>query len=140
MLRKTIEYTDYNGVDRKETYHFNYSKAEITEMELSTAGGLSEMIKKVVEAQDGPTIMKLFKDLILGSYGITSPDGKQFIKSEELSKQFSQTEAYSNLFMELVTDADAASEFVNGIVPKNAAEAAKNAEKNADIPVLPPAA
>lgn len=140
MLMKTIEYVDYNGVARKETHHFNYSEAEITEMELSTAGGLSEMIKKVIEAQDGPSIMKLFKDIILGSYGIKSADGKQFIKSEELSKQFSQTEAYSKLFMELVTDADAAAAFVNGIVPKNAAEAAKNAAKDAEIPVLPPAA
>ena len=136
MLAKTIKYTDYNGVERKETYYFNYSKAEIAEMELSTAGGLSEMIKKITEAQDGPSIMKLFKDIILGSYGVKSPDGKQFIKSDELSKQFSQTEAYSELFMELVTNADAAAEFVNGIVPKNAAKAANNAE----TPVLPPVA
>ena len=136
MLAKTIKYTDYNGVERKETHQFNYNKAEIAEMELSTAGGLSEMIKKITEAQDGPSIMKLFKDIILGSYGVKSPDGKQFIKSDELSKQFSQTEAYAELFMELVTNADAAAEFVNGIVPKNAAKAANNAE----TPVLPPVA
>ena len=136
MLAKTIKYTDYNGVERKETHYLNYNKAEIAEMELSTAGGLSEMIKKITEAQDGPSIMKLFKDIILGSYGVKSPDGKQFIKSDELSKQFSQTEAYSELFMELVTNADAAAEFVNGIVPKNAAKAANNAE----TPVLPPVA
>lgn len=133
---ENIKYTDYNGVERKETHYFNYNKAEIAEMELSTAGGLSEMIKKITEAQDGPSIMKLFKDIILGSYGVKSPDGKQFIKSDELSKQFSQTEAYSELFMELVTNADAAAEFVNGIVPKNAAKAANNAE----TPVLPPVA
>ena len=114
-LSKTIKYTDYNGVERKETHYFNYNKAEIAEMELSTAGGLSEMIKKITEAQDGPSIMKLFKDIILGSYGVKSPDGKQFIKSDELSKQFSQTEAYSELFMELVTNADAAAEFVSGL-------------------------
>ena len=71
MLAKTIKYTDYNGVERKETHYFNYSKAEIAEMELSTAGGLSEMIKKITEAQDGPSIMKLFKDIILGSYGVS---------------------------------------------------------------------
>ena len=136
MLAKTIKYTDYNGVERKEPHYFNYNKAEIAGMELSTAGGLSEMIKKITEAQDGPSIMKLFKDIILGSYGVKSPDGKQFIKSDELSKQFSQTEAYSELFMELVTNADAAAEFVNGIVPKNAAKAANNAE----TPVLPPVA
>ena len=88
MLAKTIKYTDYNGVERKETHYFNYNKAEIAEMELSTAGGLSEMIKKITEAQDGPSIMKLFKDIILGSYGVKSPDGKQFIKSDELSNSF----------------------------------------------------
>ena len=136
MLKKTIEYTDYNGAARKEDHYFNYNEAEITEMELSTVGGLSEMIKSVIAAQDGPTIMKLFKDIILGSYGIKSPDGKQFIKSDEISKGFEQTEAYSKLFMELVTDADAAAAFVNGIVPKNAADAAKNA----NMPVLPPVA
>lgn len=118
MLKKTIKYEDYNGVEREEDFYFNLSKAEIAEMELSTPGGLGEMINKVVAAQDAPSIIKVFKDLILKSYGEKSPDGKRFIKSEELSKAFSQTEAYSILFMELATDAILASEFVNGIMPK----------------------
>lgn len=121
MLKKTIAYTDYNGVERKEDFYFNLSKAEIMEMELGTAGGFAEMIQKIIDAQDGPTLIKIFKDLVLKAYGEKSADGKRFIKSEELSKEFEQTEAYSNLFMELATDANAASDFVNGIIPADIA-------------------
>lgn len=117
MLKKTITYNDYNGVERTEDFYFNLSKAEIMEMEMSTTGGLAEMINRIVAAQDAPAIIKVFKDLVLKAYGVKSADGKRFIKSEELSTEFSQTEAYSILFMELATDADKASEFVNGIVP-----------------------
>ena len=119
MLKKTIKYTDYNGNERTEDFYFNLTNAEVTEMEMSTAGGLAEMISRVVAAQDAPSIIKIFKELILKAYGEKSADGKRFIKSEEISTAFSQTEAYSILFMELATDADAAAKFVNGIVPAN---------------------
>lgn len=118
MLKKTITYTDYNGIERTENFYFNLSKAEIMEMEMSTSGGLAEMIQNIVAAQDAPAIIKIFKDLVLKAYGEKSPDGKRFIKSEEISTAFSQTEAYSIIFMELATDADAAAEFVNGIIPE----------------------
>lgn len=117
MLKKTVTYTDYNGVERTEDFYFNLTKAEITEMELSTAGGFAEMLQKVVAAQDAPSIIKVFKDLVLKAYGEKSSDGKRFVKSEEISTAFSQTEAYSQIFMELATDAKAAAAFVNGIVP-----------------------
>lgn len=117
MLKKTIKYSDYNGSERTEDFYFNLSKAEVMEMEMSTTGGLAEMIQKIVSAQDAPAIIKVFKELILKAYGEKSPDGKRFIKSEELSTAFSQTEAYSQLFMELATDAESASKFVNGVVP-----------------------
>lgn len=117
MLKKTITYTDYNGSERTEDFYFNLSKAEIMEMEMGTAGGMAGTIQKIVSAQDAPAIIKIFKDLVLKAYGEKSPDGKRFIKSEEISMAFSQTEAYSNLFMELATDADAAAKFVNGIIP-----------------------
>lgn len=122
MLKKTITYTDYNGLERKEDFYFNLSKAEIATMEMSTEGGLAEMITKVVEAKDQVAIIKIFKDLVLSSYGEKSADGKRFIKSEELSTAFSQTEAYSIIFMELATDADKAAEFVNGIIPADMAK------------------
>ena len=117
MLKKTITYNDYNGTERTEDFYFNLTKAEIMEMEMSTSGGLAEMITKIVATKDAPAIIKIFKELILKAYGEKSPDGKRFVKSEEISTAFSQTEAYSQLFMELATDADAASTFVNGIVP-----------------------
>lgn len=126
MLKKTITYTDYNGVERTEDFYFNLSKAELMEMELGTTGGFAEMIQKIVNAQDGPAIIKVFKDLILKAYGEKSADGKRFIKSDEISSAFSQTEAYSQLFMELSTDADAAANFVNGIVPGDVSKQASN--------------
>ena len=120
MLKKTITYTDYNGNERKEDFYFNLSKAEIMEMEMSTTGGFAEMIQKIVDTQDAPAIIKTFKDLVLKAYGEKSPDGKRFIKVKDgvrLCDAFAETEAYSNLFMELATDADAAAKFVNGIIP-----------------------
>lgn len=128
MLKKKVTYTDYNGVERTEDFYFNLTKAEITEMELSTAGGFAEMLQKVVAAQDGPTIIKVFKDLVLKAYGEKSADGKRFMKSDEISTAFSQTEAYSQIFMELATDSKAAADFVNAIIPADMAkEVAKKA-------------
>lgn len=126
MLKKTITYNDYNGTERTEDFYFNLSQAEVMEMEMSTTGGLAEMIKNVVAKQDAPSIIKIFKDLILKAYGEKSADGKRFVKSEELATAFSQTEAYSILFTELATDDKAAAAFVNGIVPKEISKKAAN--------------
>lgn len=123
MLKKTITYTDYNGVERTEDFFFNLTKAEIMEMEMGTEGGMSDMISRLVSAQDTPSIIKIFKNILLKAYGEKSPDGKRFIKSKELSDSFSQTEAYSILFMELATDSEAAAKFVNGIIPADVAKA-----------------
>ena len=121
MIKKTITYTDYNGNQRTESFWFNLTKAEVTRMEMSVQGGMAEMIEKIVAAKDAPAIIKIFKDLVLKAYGEKSPDGKRFIKSDEISAAFAQTEAYSELFMELATDAEAAAAFVNGITPKEPA-------------------
>ena len=118
MLKKTFTYTDYNGVERTETHYFNLSKAELVDMEATTPGSLSEKLKRIVDGADGPEIMKFFKELIFKSYGIKSDDGRRFIKSAEISEAFSQTEAYVQLYMELVTDPEAAADFANGIIPK----------------------
>ena len=131
MLKKIITYTDYNGVERTEPFYFNLSKAELMEMELGVTGGMTEMLNKIINAKDGPSLMKTFKEMIMKSYGIKSDDGKRLIKSEELSIAFTQTEAYSVLFMELITDDKAAADFVNGIIPNEiqsevAAQTAQN--------------
>lgn len=122
MLKKRIKYTDYDGNEREEDFYFNLSKAELVELELTTEGGLEQMIQKITDTRDMPKLIELFKRLILMSYGEKSENGKRFIKSKELSDAFAQTEAYSELFMELATDDKAASEFINGIVPQGLAE------------------
>ena len=116
-VKKRVTYTDYNNIERTEDLYFNLTKAEILEMEMSTSGGLAEQITKVIETQDHPTIIKIFKDLVLKSYGEESPDGRRFMKNDEIRTAFSETEAYSMVFMELATDAKAAVAFVNGIIP-----------------------
>ena len=118
MLKKTITYTDYNGVERTEDFYFNFSKAEIAEMEMGIDGGMSAMLNKIINTKDVPSLIKIFKDLVLKAYGEKSADGKRFIKSEELSTAFSQTEAYSDLYIKLATDADEAAKFFNAIIPE----------------------
>lgn len=118
MLKKTITYTDYDGNVRTEDFYFNLTKAEIMEMEMCTDGGLEKMINKIVQTSDTKRIIETFKEIILKSYGEKSLDGKRFIKNQELRDAFSQTEAYSELFMELATNEEAAAAFVNGVIPK----------------------
>lgn len=130
MYVKTIKYTDYNGKEREEEFLFHFSKAEIAEMEMSTSGGFSEMIHRIVKAQNHPEIVKVFKELILKAYGEKSPDGKRFIKSDELSTAFSQTEAYSQMFMEFTKDADAAIKFFEKVIPADESKPAAIAATN----------
>ena len=119
MITKEIAYTDYNGQERTEKYQFNFTKAELTEMELSVNGGLSAMMERIKETDDRPELMRIFKELILKAYGVKSADGKRFVKSDELRTEFSQTEAYSELYMELVTNTESAITFFNGLIPND---------------------
>lgn len=116
MLKKTITYTDYNGMERTEDFYFNLSKAELTEIEMTTEGGFAELVNRIVASVDIPEIFKLFKEIVLKSYGVKDADGKRFIKSEQIRNDFLYTEAFSVLLMELCTDAEAASNFVNGVI------------------------
>ena len=129
MLKKTIKYVDYDGEERTEDFYFNLSKAELVEMQMSETGGLEKFIRKIVAERDGKRIVEMFKSLILKSYGEKSPDGKRFVKSKELSESFSQTEAYSELFIELSTDADKAAAFVRGIIPASISKELPASEK-----------
>ena len=121
MLKKTYTYVDYNGTERTDTNWFNLTQAEMLEMELTTKNGLTNMVQEIIKSNDAKEIVRIFKDIILKSYGIKSQDGRRFIKTEELKKEFEQTEFYSKLFVELATDADAAAAFINGIVEDNIA-------------------
>ncbi len=117
MIKKTITYEDYNGVERTEDFHFNLTKAEIMEMELSTTGGFAEMITNIINAKDQPALIKIFKEFICKAYGKKSADGRRFMKSEDILAEFVETEAFSQLYMELATNAEKAAEFVNGVAP-----------------------
>lgn len=117
MLKETITYVDYNGVERKEDFYFNLRTADLYEMEMTTEGGLSEKLQKIVDAKDIPAMMMYYKELLLKSYGIKSDDGRRHIKSPEISAAFYQTEAYSIMFTKLVENSDYAANFIKGIIP-----------------------
>lgn len=127
MYKKTITYTDYNGKERTEDFYFNLTKAELMEINFGFSGGMEQSIRDIVDMQDGKKLMELFKEFILRSYGEKSPDGRRFIKSKEMAEEFSQTEAYSELFMELSSDDKAANEFLINTLPKDAVAKAEAA-------------
>lgn len=122
MLKKTIKYVDYNENEREEDFYFNLSKAELTEMEMSLNGGLSVMLKRLVQEKNGAELIRILKEIILKAYGEKSDDGKHFRKGEDLSKSFSETEAYNSLFMEIVSSPESAMEFVKGLLPSDVRE------------------
>lgn len=118
MIKKTITFTDYDGNERTEDYWFNISKAELVELENSVKGGLKKILEKAVQEKDGPKIMSIFKEIILKAYGVKSNDGRRFMKDPEITRDFIETEAYVNLFMELATDEKAGGAFMDGVLPK----------------------
>lgn len=118
MYIRTMTYTDYDGNERTETFYFNMSKAECLDMQLIAEGGLENYIQSIIDERDNAKLVKFFKDVILKSVGKKSPDGRRFIKSEEYTREFSQTEAYSDLYVELATNTEEAIKFFNNIIPK----------------------
>lgn len=118
MLKKTVTYIDFDGNERTEDFFFNLTEQEIAEMELSTEGGLVNFINKAVAAKSQVELIELFKKLILAAYGVKSADGRRFVKNDAVREDFMSIQAFSDIYMELVQDADKASAFFNGIVPK----------------------
>lgn len=137
MLKKTITYTDYNGVERTEDHYFNISRSELAIMNYSEAGGLPDRLRSILNAKDSKAILNVVLSLVEMSYGVKSQDGRRFIKSKEAFEEFKQTEAYSNFILELLTSNDAATEFVKGILPNDlSAEIDKELAKNNGVPRL----
>lgn len=139
MLKKTITFEDFLGNKRTEDFFFHLTEEEIATMELSELGGMNKMIDRVISEQDNRKIIEIFKDMINKSYGVVSPDGRKFMKSPEILAEFKQTQAYSDLFMELASDSKKAAEFVNGIIPKKAAEKIREMVENGNKVVELPA-
>lgn len=138
MLKKTVTYTNFDGEEVTEDLYFHLTKAEMVEMEMSHEGGMSDALQRIIDAQDGKAIMAEFKNILLTTYGQKSLDGRRFVKTEKLREEFASSEAYSALFMELVTNTDAAIEFVKGIVPQDMVEQATAAMEEAQRPQLTP--
>ena len=136
MLHEKITYTDYDGNQVEEVFDFNLNKAELMKMELSTQGGVLTMMQTLIKNRDGKTIMQTIEDMILASYGEKSADGKRFVKSKELSEAFKQTEAYSELYCKLCTNAEEAARFFNAVVPPEVAEEAAKHDTIEGLPNL----
>jgi len=133
MYKRTITYTDFNDEERQETFYFNLTKTELTKLEYSHGGGLTEWIRRAVEAKDGKTLLETFEEIIKATYGVKSPDGKTFVKSDAIFEEFKSTNAYDQLYMELVTDGEKASQFIIECMPKELREkAAAEAKKQTD--------
>lgn len=140
MRKETITYTDYNNVTRTEDFFFNLNEAELTALQYGVDGGLKEMLERIVKSNDNKQIMACFHELIAKSYGEKSPDGRRFIKSEELSEAFMQTEAYNELMLRFMTDANYSAEFINDVladVTKRTKE--RNAKKDENNAIVLPA-
>nr|DAM93533.1 MAG TPA: hypothetical protein [Caudoviricetes sp.] len=130
MLKKTYTYKDYNEVERTETFYFHFTEAEILDMEMSAEGGFAERVQRIIDAKDQAALMRLIKKFVIDAYGVKSDDGKRFIKNDEVKTAFLECPAFSDIFMDMVTNDELAAEFVNGVIPdtmkKRFAEIAAN--------------
>ena len=135
MYKITETYTDYDDNQRTEDFYFNYSKAELADLQFSVAGGLAGMIDKIIKTNDIPELVKLFRELIQKAYGEKSNDGRRFMKSPELTKEFTETVAYSQIYMRLATDSKAAQEFINKVVPKSMKDKMQQANQQNVVPM-----
>lgn len=123
MIKKTISYTDFDGKQQSEDFYFNLNKAELFKLEVTAEGNsLQTYLERIVKANSGKEIVNVFELILKSAYGVRSEDGKRFMKSDDLFKAFQETEAYSEFFMELVTDADKASKFINALIPADLRE------------------
>ena len=129
MIKKTVTYTDFDGNERTEDFYFHLTEQELTEWEMSVDGGLSGLIMKMANSKDDKKLTELLKELLIKSYGVKTPDGRGFIKNEEVLNNFIYTQAFSDIYMELATDDKATSEFVNGVIPASLIEKANKEMK-----------
>jgi len=138
MLKKTITYTDYNGLERTEDFRFNISKSELLKWNLKTPGGLAARLERISQKYDVPEITKFLEETIDYAYGIISDDGVRFIKDENLSKMFRQTDAYDKLFVDLLSDEKKLTAFINGLLPQELVNEANALNGNSNKPSLLP--
>ncbi len=138
MLKRPISYEDFDGNQVTDVFYFNISKPELIEMEVEYEGGLGKMLQSIIETNNHKELIKKFKEIVLLAYGQKSEDGKRFIKSDQLREEFSQTAAYSALFIELATNDNAAADFLKGALPKDMGIEIDKAVSQKTVPSSPP--
>ena len=124
MLKKTIKYINYDGVEKEKDFFFNLKKSELVDLQYKTPKGFIAYIEEITKAGDNSELWKAFRNIVLMAYGEKSDDGERFMKSYEISKAFEETEAFSVLIMELIEKDGSAADFINGIMPKDLNEQA----------------
>lgn len=140
MYKWTLTYTDFDDRERTEDFYFNFTKAELIEMEVAKSGGLAAMLQRIIDAKDTPEIIMEIKRLLLNAYGVKSGDGRHFMKNDQIRAEFEHSEPYSIMFMELSMNDEKAAEFINGVMPKELRDqASKEAGNNGNLPLLMPA-
>lgn len=139
MLKREIKFEDYNGEQSSVICYFNISKPEIIQLEVEFEEGFSNLLQRIVETRNSKELVKRFREVILLAYGIKSDDGKRFIKSDELRTEFSQTAAFEALYMELLSNEDAAADFITAVLPKDLSSAVTTQDLTAaKLSVMPP--
>lgn len=119
MIKKRIKYEDFDGVEREEDFYFNLTKTELVKWNYSESGGLEEAVKKIIDTKDAKELLKIYDKIITMSYGVKSPDGKKFVKSEEITNDFKDTNAYDVMFIEYLSHPESFNTFIDGIMPKD---------------------
>lgn len=133
MIKWPITYKDYNGEEHTEDFYFNLNKAEVMQLDLTYNGAFVDYLKSIVERRDGKEMARIYRELILDSYGEKSSDGRRFVKSEELKSAFEQSEAYVELYMQLATEDGAAAKFMEGVLPKVPSDSNPDMEKHMTV-------
>lgn len=129
MLKKTITYTDYDGMERTEDFWFNLSKTELTKLDAELPGGVLGVLRKIIDKKDRKALVDFIETLILRSYGEKTLDGKRFVKTPDMAEEFMQTPAYDELFMSILSDTDSQTNFINGVIPQSMAKEIEQTDK-----------
>lgn len=129
MLKKTITYTDYDGMERTEDFWFNLSKTELTKLDAELPGGVLGVLRKIIDKKDRKALVDFIETLILRSYGEKTLDGKRFVKTPDMVEEFMQTPAYDELFMSILSDTDSQTSFINGVIPQSMAKEIEQTDK-----------
>ncbi len=147
MIKKTIQYHDFDGNAREDDFYFNLTQVELTKIngDPSLPGGLQESAERATKNNDAGEMIRIIDMLISRSYGVKLPDGS-FVKRNAgglpLYETFVNTEAYDNLLTELIQNEDGIVTFLTGCLNKEAqdrvkAEMAKRKENEASVELTP---